>query len=40
MNNSSNDVIYTELISELRDNLKALAKKNEPKVYEYRFLKK
>tara|TARA_B110001452_G_scaffold131593_1_gene109315 strand:- start:282 stop:2699 length:2418 start_codon:yes stop_codon:yes gene_type:complete len=40
MNNSSDDEIYTELISELRDNLKSLAKKIEPKVYEYRFLKK
>jgi hypothetical protein len=40
MNNSSDDEVYTELISELRDNLKALAKKNESKVYEYRFLKK
>lgn len=40
MNNSSDDEIYTELISELRDNLKELAKKIEPKVYEHRFLKK
>jgi len=40
MNNNSDDNIYTELISELRDNLKTLAKKIEPKVYEYRFLKK
>lgn len=40
MNNNSDDSIYTELISELRDNLKTLAKKIEPKVYEYRFLKK
>lgn len=40
MNNSSNDEIYTELISDLRNSLKRLAKKIEPKVYEYRFLKK
>lgn len=40
MNNSSDDEIYTELISDLRNYLKLLAKKIEPKVYEYRFLKK
>jgi hypothetical protein len=40
MNNSSDDETYTELISELRDSLKELAKKIEPKVYEYEFLKK
>jgi hypothetical protein len=40
MNNSSDDEIYTELISNLRDDLKSLAKKIEPKVYEYGFLKK
>ncbi|WP_347174960.1 hypothetical protein [Polaribacter uvawellassae] len=40
MNNSSDDTIYTELISDLRNNLKSLAKKIEPKVYEYRFLKR
>ena len=40
MNNSSDDKIYTELISDLRDDLKSLAKKIEPKVYEYGFLKK
>ena len=40
MNNSSDDVIYTDLISELRDNLKTLAKKIEAKVYEFGFLKK
>jgi hypothetical protein len=39
MNNSSDDSTYMELISELRKNLKILAKKIEPKVYEYRFLK-
>jgi hypothetical protein len=40
MNNSSDDEIYTELISDLRDDLKSLAKKIETKVYEYGFLKK
>jgi len=40
MNNSSNDEIYTELISDLRNSLKRLTKKIEPKVYKYRFLKK
>lgn len=39
MNSKSNDEIYTELISNLRDDLKSLAKKIEPKVYEYGFLK-
>ncbi|GAB6012241.1 hypothetical protein [Viscerimonas tarda] len=40
MNNSSNDSNYTELIGNLRDKLKLLAKAIEPKVYEYEFLKK
>ena len=40
MNSSSDDATYTELISGLKDRLKLLAKKIEPKVYEYRFLKK
>lgn len=40
MNNSSDDEVYSELITELRNNLKILAKCIEPKVYEYRFLKK
>lgn len=39
MNNKSNDATYTELIGKLRDELKVLAKKIEPKVYEYGFLK-
>jgi hypothetical protein len=39
MNLRSVDAIYTELISELRDNIKILAQKIEPKVYEYGFLK-
>jgi hypothetical protein len=40
MNNKSNDKIYTALIFDLRDNLKKLSTKIEPKVYEYAFLKK
>ena len=40
MNNKSNDETYNELIANLRTSLKALAKKIEPKVYEYGFLKK
>jgi 16S rRNA G966 N2-methylase RsmD len=39
MNNKSNDEEYNRLIGTLRDNLKILAKKIEPKVYEYGFLK-
>jgi len=39
MNNKSEDKNYTKLIASLRDNLKILAKKIEPKVYEYEFLK-
>ncbi len=39
MNNQSDDETYTELISNLRDALKVLAQKIEPKVYEYGFLK-
>ncbi len=39
MNNKSNDELYMELISILRDKLKLLAKKIEPKVYEHCFLK-
>lgn len=40
MNNKSEDENYTKLISELRYKLKILAKKIEPKIYEYGFLKK
>jgi hypothetical protein len=40
MNSRSDDVKYTELIRDLRDKLKILAKKIEPKVYEYGFLKR
>jgi len=39
MNNKSNDENYTKLIAGLRDNLKILALKIEPKVYEFEFLK-
>jgi len=39
MNNKSDDARYTELIGNLRDKLKILAKKIEPKIYEYGFLK-
>ena len=39
MNNKSNDETYNELIGNLRSALKILAKKIEPKVYEYGFLK-
>jgi hypothetical protein len=39
MNNKSLDERYNELISNLRTRLKVLAKKIEPKVYEYGFLK-
>lgn len=38
MNTESNDGHYTELITELRKALKALAKSIEPKVYRYGFL--
>ena len=40
MNNKSDNETYTELITNLRNNLKLLAQKIEPKVYEYEFLKK
>ncbi len=40
MNNKSNDEIYMKFITALRVNLKILAQKIEPKVYEYEFLKK
>ncbi|MBO8439265.1 MAG: hypothetical protein IAC51_01285 [bacterium] len=40
MNPDSNDTRYTELITALRQSLKTLAKKIEPMVYKYGFLKK
>ena len=39
MNNGSNDEKYMELIGDLRNKMKLLAKKIESKVYEYGFLK-
>jgi hypothetical protein len=39
MNARSEDVTYTKLIGELRNNLSVLADKIKPKVYEYEFLK-
>jgi hypothetical protein len=39
MNNKSSDETYVKLIRELREKLKQLAKKIEPKIYEYGFLK-
>jgi hypothetical protein len=39
MNAKSEDATYNELIANLRSALKTLAKKIEPKVYEYGFLK-
>lgn len=38
MNNDSTDEHYTELINCLRQNLRQLARKIEPKIYEYGFL--
>jgi hypothetical protein len=40
MKNKSDDAAYMKLIGDLRDKLKILAKKIEPKVYEYGFLRK
>jgi hypothetical protein len=40
MNSKSADETYTKLIADLKDSLAVLAKKIEPKVYEYGFLKK
>jgi hypothetical protein len=39
MGTKSSDAKYNELIGDLREKLKVLAKKIEPKVYEYGFLK-
>jgi len=39
MINKSDDEHYMSLIGDLRDNLKILAKKIEPKVYKFEFLK-
>jgi hypothetical protein len=40
MNAKSGDEHYNERIGDLRDSLKTLARKIEPKVYEYGFLRK
>ena len=40
MNNKSIDETYNKLIGNLREKMKILAKKIEPKIYEYGFLKK
>jgi hypothetical protein len=40
MNHKSSDETYTQLIADLRDKLRLLAEKIEPKVYEYGFLRK
>jgi hypothetical protein len=39
MNSKSNDERYNELIARLREHLRTLAHKIEPKIYEYGFLK-
>jgi hypothetical protein len=39
MNNKSSDETYTKFISILRENLNLLAKKIQPNVYKYVFLK-
>ena len=40
MNSESTDEKYTELIGNLRTAMKSLARRIEPKVYEYGFLKR
>ena len=40
MNNKSDDEIYMNLITDLRNKLKILSKKIVPKIYIYEFLKK
>ena len=39
MNATSDDPIYTKLLSDLKDSLRALGDEIKPKVYEYGFLK-
>jgi hypothetical protein len=39
MNNKSTDETYNKIIKTLRNNVKLLAQKIEPKIYEYGFLK-
>lgn len=38
-NSKSDDEVYMKLITDLRDKLKVLAKRIEPKIYDYEFLK-
>jgi hypothetical protein len=40
MNNKSDDEKYNELMGNLREALKVLAQKIEPKVYEFGFLRR
>jgi len=40
MKSRSDDTQYNELMSALRDKLKQLSQKIEPKIYEYHFLVK
>lgn len=40
MNNMSGDEAYNERIGDLREKMKTLGKKIEPKVYEYGFLRR
>ncbi len=40
MNTKSNDQTYMQLIRQLRETLRHIEKKIEPKIYEYGFLKK
>ena len=40
MNSDSSDAKYTELLANLRAAMKQLARRIEPKVYEYGFLKR
>lgn len=39
MNSKGNDETYNQLINNLREALKTLAEKIEPKMYQYGFLK-
>jgi hypothetical protein len=39
MNSKSADEVYTKLLADLKESLVLLAKKIEPKVYEYGFLR-
>jgi hypothetical protein len=39
MNNKDNDEAYNKIIKNLRNNVKLLAQRIEPKIYKYGFLK-